>query len=40
MDGDHIVRVGPEVTRSIKTGPDGLRLLAIGATPGRAYGQL
>ena len=37
LDGDHIVRVGPDVTRSIRPGPDGLRLLAIGAAPGRAY---
>lgn len=37
LDGDHIVRIGPDVTRKIEPGPDGLRLLAIGATPGRAY---
>ena len=38
LDADHIVRVGPAVTRKVTPGPDGLRLLAIGATPGRAYG--
>jgi mannose-6-phosphate isomerase-like protein (cupin superfamily) len=37
IDPDHIVRVGPSVKRKITAGPDGLRLLAIGATPGRAY---
>jgi mannose-6-phosphate isomerase-like protein (cupin superfamily) len=37
VDPDHIVRVGPTVKRKITAGPDGLRLLAIGATPGRAY---
>jgi mannose-6-phosphate isomerase-like protein (cupin superfamily) len=38
IDQDHIVRVGPEVKRKITAGPDGLRLLALGATPGEAYG--
>jgi len=37
IDPDHIVRVGPAVKRKIVAGPDGLRLLAIGATPGEAY---
>jgi mannose-6-phosphate isomerase-like protein (cupin superfamily) len=37
IDQDHIVRVGPEVKRKITAGPDGLRLLALGATPGQAY---
>jgi mannose-6-phosphate isomerase-like protein (cupin superfamily) len=37
LDGDHIVRVGPEVKRKVTPGPDGLRLLALGATPGRSY---
>jgi len=37
LDADHIARVGPGVRRKIVAGPDGLRLLAIGATPGRAY---
>ncbi len=37
IDPDHIVRVGPGVVRKIVAGPDGLRLLAIGATPNRAY---
>ncbi len=37
LDPEHVVRVGPEVKRKITAGPDGLRLLALGATPGRAY---
>jgi mannose-6-phosphate isomerase-like protein (cupin superfamily) len=37
IDFDHIVRVGSAVKRKILAGPDGLRLLALGATPGEAY---
>ncbi|HEY5709630.1 MAG TPA: hypothetical protein VIS51_09560 [Solirubrobacterales bacterium] len=37
LDQDHIVRVGPAVKRKVTAGPDGLRLLALGATPGEAY---
>ncbi|MFP5387711.1 MAG: cupin domain-containing protein [Thermoleophilia bacterium] len=37
LDPDHIVRVGPAVKRKILAGPNGLRLLALGATPGEAY---
>ena len=37
IDADHIVRVDPDVKRKITAGPDGLRLLALGATPGEAY---
>jgi mannose-6-phosphate isomerase-like protein (cupin superfamily) len=37
IDADHIARVGPAVKRKITPGPDGLRLLVIGATPGEAY---
>lgn len=37
IDPDHIARVGPEVKRKIVPGPDGIRLLALGATPGRPY---
>jgi mannose-6-phosphate isomerase-like protein (cupin superfamily) len=37
LDPDHIVRVGPAVKRKITPGPDGLRLLALGAIPGKAY---
>lgn len=37
IDTDHIVRVGPTVKRKVLAGPDGLRLLAIGGTPSKAY---
>jgi hypothetical protein len=37
IDPDHVVRVGPAVKRKITAGPDGLRLLALGGAPGRAY---
>jgi len=37
IDPEHIVRVGPSVKRKIVAGPDGLRLLALGAKPGEAY---
>jgi hypothetical protein len=37
LDQDHIARVGPAVKRKIVAGPDGLRLLALGATPGEPY---
>lgn len=37
LDPDHIVRVGPTVKRKVIAGPDGLRLLALGATPGEPY---
>ena len=31
------VRVGPQEKRKFTTGENGVRILAIGATPGRAY---
>jgi mannose-6-phosphate isomerase-like protein (cupin superfamily) len=37
LDADHAVRVGPAVLRKVLPGPDGLRLLAIGGTPGAPY---
>jgi mannose-6-phosphate isomerase-like protein (cupin superfamily) len=37
IDADHIARVGPEVKRKIVPGPQGIRLLALGATPGEPY---
>ena len=37
LDAEHVVRVAPEVTRKVLPGPDGMRLLAIGGVPGRAY---
>jgi mannose-6-phosphate isomerase-like protein (cupin superfamily) len=32
-----LVRVGPGEKRKIVPGPDGARVLALGATPGKAY---
>lgn len=37
LDAEHVVRVGPGVKRKVYPGPDGLRLLALGGTPGEAY---
>ena len=37
LDVDHAVRVGQDVVRKVLPGPEGLRLLAIGGTPGQAY---
>jgi hypothetical protein len=37
IDADHLARVGPDVKRKITPGPDGIRLLAIGARPGQPY---
>lgn len=37
LDADHIARVGPNVARKVTPGPDGIRLLVIGATPGEPY---
>jgi len=37
LDADHIARVGPDVKRKVTPGPDGIRLLVIGATPGEPY---
>jgi hypothetical protein len=32
-----IIRVGPACRRKLYSGPDGLRVLAMGAVPGKAY---
>ncbi|MEJ7750050.1 MAG: cupin domain-containing protein [Thermoleophilaceae bacterium] len=37
LDPETIVRVGPETKRKISPGPEGMRLLVIGGTPGLAY---
>ena len=37
LAGDSIVRVGPEETRKVVSGPQGIRLLALGGTPGQVY---
>jgi len=37
LDGDTFVRVGPAARRKIYSGPEGLRVLAIGGAPGEPY---
>jgi mannose-6-phosphate isomerase-like protein (cupin superfamily) len=37
LDADHLVRVGPGAKRKVYAGDDGLRLLALGGTPGEPY---
>jgi mannose-6-phosphate isomerase-like protein (cupin superfamily) len=37
LSPDVLVRVGPGVKRKITSGPEGLRILAIGGVPGAAY---
>jgi mannose-6-phosphate isomerase-like protein (cupin superfamily) len=37
LDAGHIIRVGPTARRKVLPGPDGVRLLAIGGVPGKAY---
>lgn len=34
LDADHLARVGPEHKRKVLPGPDGLRVLIVGSTPG------
>jgi mannose-6-phosphate isomerase-like protein (cupin superfamily) len=37
LDGDSMVRVGPGERRKVLAGPEGIRLLALGGTPGKVY---
>jgi uncharacterized cupin superfamily protein len=37
LDPDHVTRVSPAAKRYMEGGPDGVRALCIGGTPGRAY---
>jgi hypothetical protein len=37
LDGATFVRVGPETKRKIYSGPNGLRVLALGGAPGEVY---
>src|SRR5688572_19394000 len=37
VDAEHIVRVDAGVPRVLSGGPEGVRILCIGATPGEAY---
>jgi len=37
LDGDHVARVGPGVTRKVWPGGDGIRILVLGGKPGEVY---
>ena len=37
LDADHLVKVDPGTDRIVSSGPDGLRVLCIGAVPGGVY---
>jgi len=37
LDEEHLAAVGPGVARSLASGPEGLRVLCVGSTPGAAY---
>ena len=37
LDPDCAVRVAPETSRVLASGPDGMRVLIVGGVPGRAY---
>jgi len=37
LDDNHVARVGPETKRKIWPGPDGIRLVVLGGTPGAVY---
>ena len=37
LDAEHLAAVGPGTSRSLASGPEGLRVLCVGSTPGTAY---
>jgi uncharacterized cupin superfamily protein len=37
LDADNIVAVLPPTERTLTSGPDGLRVLCVGGTPGKPY---
>jgi hypothetical protein len=37
FDPERAVRVGPETPRTLVSGPDGMRVLVVRATPGEPY---
>jgi mannose-6-phosphate isomerase-like protein (cupin superfamily) len=37
LDPDHVVRVSAGTARTLTSGPEGMRALIVGGTPGKAY---
>jgi mannose-6-phosphate isomerase-like protein (cupin superfamily) len=37
LNPDVLVRVGPAAKRKVYSGPEGLRMIALGGVPGQAY---
>jgi uncharacterized cupin superfamily protein len=37
LDAEHLVKVDAGTARVLSSGPDGLRVLIVGGTPGQAY---
>jgi uncharacterized cupin superfamily protein len=37
LDEEHLAAAGPGTSRALASGPEGLRVLIIGSTPGRGY---
>jgi uncharacterized cupin superfamily protein len=37
LDGDHVAKVGPGITRKVWPGEDGIRILVIGGKVGESY---
>lgn len=37
LDSEHLAAVGPGTDRVLTSGPEGLRVLIVGGTPGKAY---
>ena len=37
LDADMMVRVGPAARRSLRSGPNGMRVLALSGVPGKPY---
>jgi hypothetical protein len=37
VDAEHLAAVGPGTSRTLASGPEGLRVLIVGSTPGRGY---
>jgi uncharacterized cupin superfamily protein len=37
LDEESLAAVGPGVSRTLRSGPEGLRVLIVGGAPGKAY---